>query len=639
MNGTPDGAPATRAISPDCRAAIYVIGRGGGKVDDYVAFALRGLRSEVTELVVVLTDPVSATDRNVLESVATQVLDMPNRAIDHRLYLEVASGIFGRSSAVKEVIFTGDGWFGPVLPLREALERTADTEAALWQMVESADGQRESFPSEGFPGPDSAWIWVASRRTLWDSPRWQELADLRVGLSAQGFYERVRHLGLDVLSLFSKETVGSHDPSIFAARALLDDGCPIVDVAALSSYPPQLDRFGSIGRETVEAMAALGYPTDHVWRHLARTVPPAALNAIGGMLEILPGRIRRFDPDIKMRIAVVIHVSDPSQVPDALQFVTHLPFELEVFVTTTDGMTAAQLQPLLEDWSQMHGHAYELRVTPASPGRDMSDFFVACRDVLQPGRFDLVVKLHCRMASRKTVNVRRYFRRYQYENLLDTPEYAHEIVGLFQQEPHLGVVFPPMMHIGYGMLGKAWAGLRHDADRLCQMLGIAVPLDVVSPLAPFGGMWVGRPEALVPISGHPWSYGDYSPRIGRRYHRLAHVQERIIAVAAAQAGYYARTVLTAEHASISHTALEYKVDEMFSTTRGYPVEQIRLLHRAGPAGHGGPVALLRMYTRINHPGVAEALRPLYRLAYRAYSVLRRGRGALRNARFSRPAGG
>ncbi len=37
---------------------------------------------------------------------------------------------------------------------------------------------------------------------------------------------------------------------------------------------------------------------------------------------------------------------------------------------------------------------------------------------------------------------------------------------------------------------------------------------------------------------------------------------------------------------------------------GYPVEQIQFLHRAGWAGHGGIVALVRMYVNLNHPRLA-----------------------------------
>jgi lipopolysaccharide biosynthesis protein len=446
-----------------------------------------------------------------------------------------------------------------------------------------------------------------------------------VALTSHELLAGLESAGLRCGAIYPGSAYGSHDASLFAARALIQDGFPIIDVESLSSFPPHLERFGAIGRETAEEAAAGGYPADLIWQHLARTVPPKALNAIGGMLEILTGAPPSYDPERPFRVAAVIHVSDVEGLSDLLERLAVVPGTVTAVVTSLDGLTAARLQPVLDSWTARTGHDSELRVTPASPGRDMSDLFVACRDVLLSDDFDLVLKVHSRRKSRKTVNVRRYFRRYQWENLLEDEPYVRNLLALFQSEPRLGIVFPPMMHIGYATMGNGWAGLRGSAQELCRMLGISVPLDVGSPLAPYGGMFVARPAALRLLAAHPWSYGDYNSGSSRRFGRLAHVQERVLVAAAGQLGYHARTVLSAEHAAISHTALEYKTDEMSSTTRGWPVEQIRLLHRAGSTGYGGPVALARMYLRLNHPRVVGRLRPLYRVAFRSYAIASAGR--------------
>ena len=60
------------------------------------------------------------------------------------------------------------------------------------------------------------------------------------------------------------------------------------------------------------------------------------------------------------------------------------------------------------------------------------------------------------------------------------------IFDLFRREPGLGMVFPPMVHIGYGTMGRGWGTYREPAEQLIEELGIKVPRDEVSPLAPFG---------------------------------------------------------------------------------------------------------------------------------------------------------
>jgi rhamnosyltransferase len=244
----------------------------------------------------------------------------------------------------------------------------------------------------------------------------------------------------------------------------------------------------------------------------------------------------------------------------------------------------------------------------------MSAFLIECRDVLLDGSYDLVLKLHSKKSSRKSFNADRYFVRHQLENLLSSPGYAANVLALFQREPGLGVVFPPMIHIGIPTMGRGWSVHRPRAEELLASMGVQVPLDGVSPLAPLGGMWIARPEALVLLLQREWTYEDFAPSKRHPYADLARTQERTIAYVAGERGYHCRTILNAEHAAISHTAIEYKLDQLASTTPGYPIEQIQFLHRAGWTGHGGVVGLARMYLRLNHPGASRAIDPVYMAA-------------------------
>jgi rhamnosyltransferase len=241
----------------------------------------------------------------------------------------------------------------------------------------------------------------------------------------------------------------------------------------------------------------------------------------------------------------------------------------------------------------------------------MSAFFIGCRDILESGRYDLVVKLHSRAPRKRGANIARYFRRYQLENLVSSPGQFANLLQLFEREPGLGAVFPPMMHIGYALAGRGWSHYREPALEISRRLGIKVPFDGASPLAPMGGMWVGRPEALRLLLEDQLRYEDYA--VAKRDGAdLARVQERLVPLALGELGYHCRTVLNQEHAGIAYANLAYKLDQMSITPPGYPLEQIQWLHRAGWAGAGGIVAMTRMYVRLNHPATAARLGPLLR---------------------------
>jgi hypothetical protein len=57
--------------------------------------------------------------------------------------------------------------------------------------------------------------------------------------------------------------------------------------------------------------------------------------------------------------------------------------------------------------------------------------------------------------------------------------------------------------------------------------------------------------------------------------------------------------------SISHTALDFKLDQISATTAGYPIEQIQMLRSMGFVGDGTLTDFTRMYLRVHHPSVGD----------------------------------
>lgn len=608
------------------RVVVFAV-RAAGRVEETTTLALRALREVAGAVVLVHPGPVASEIRGRLEGLVDDIVETESDDYSSDAYAPAIERARRLRPAVEEIVLTGDSWFGPVGDLSPLFARMSAAGVDVWDVLPPA-GPREAFPGEGFPAiGDRPWFLTTVRRPLFESAAWHRWW---VQSHPSGERERalVAHLtgaGFTHARAFDTERFHAHDPGLFAPEDLLDAGVPFVDRAVFASYPPFLDRFAVIASEIAEMMADEGFPLDVLRSSLATSVPPKALNTNLGLLSVLSDEAVDPDGGSSLSIAAVVHISDVDEVDEVLRRLQFLPSGASVFVTTTEGVTAARLERLLEAWAATNTHTYELRVTPQSPGRDMADFFVGCRDVIQSDQYDLVVKLHMRRAPWKTMNRLRYFRRYQFDNLLSSPGYVRNLLSLFDEEERLGVVFPPMIHVGYATMGRGWAMLEPHAERLAKRLGIRVPLDTVSPLAPYGGMWVGRPAAFRALTQHRWTFADYGWKGERRYGHLAHLQERLVSAAAGQAGYYCRTVLNHTHAEIGYTALEYKVDQMFSTTRGWPVEQIGFLHRAGYTGYGGTVALVRMYVRINHPKVADAFRPVYRVALRAHRVLSAGR--------------
>lgn len=604
------------------RTVVYATSPLSGTVDGHIPLALRALRPFAQRLIVVASGSPDDSARETLSGLADRVV-FDRDDFRPSVYAEALAADRAAGFDLDEALLTGDAWFGPTADLGAVFERMSAQNLQFWEMVENRQGPPRAFPAQGFPARVDPWTWIVAGRELIDSPEWTHYWEARKTVTEAAESSFGQHFGARGFVggfAFRADDFGNDDPGLFSSDLLVAAGCPLVKRSPFTLYPPYLHQHAVVGRDVVAAIGASGYPVDAVWQHLVRTVPPKALNTNAGMLEIITDSAPL--PATPPRMVAVAHIGDVEQAASLLRRLDSLPAGYDLVITTSDGRKAVAVTRIIEQRDDLGASSVDVRVTPASRGRDMSDFFIGCRDVLQPGRYDLVVKVSARSMRRKTENVRRYYRRYQYDNLLGSTEQVAGILALFAREPGLGMVFPPMMHIGYATMGRAWGDYRASAEALYEELGIRVPLDEVSPLAPFGGMWFARPEAMRLLTTQRWLYRDYGRSGRKKYRDLARLQERAVVAAAAELGYHSRTVLSPEHAAISHTALEFKADQLFSTTRGYPVDSITLVQRAGQTGYGGIVGLSRMYLRLNHRYLSRVALPLIAGAQWVYSSVR-----------------
>jgi rhamnosyltransferase len=612
------------------RVVLYLIDDARGQVGDFALTALGALRPWADRLVAIVSSGTEEADRARLAACVDQVFLTDGSTSDSTAYAVALRALRSHIVTADEIVFTGNSWYGPVRSLDPIFAMMDTRELHAWQMTGNVDGPPESFPEEGFPSRGLVWQWLAVRKEVLFSSEWSRLW-AGPARPEQDFATALADSGFTTGFAFPPTDYPRGDPALFAPDLLIADGYPFLNRAIFAQYPPFLDRHAVFGRELLGVVAEQGFPLDEVWRDLARTVPPKALNSIAGMLEVLPESRTAYDEERPFRIAVVAFVPDVAFVDELLLRLSNLPPGFDLVVTTGDGGRARAIETRVAQHPDPPFEHFETRVSWTRRGVDKAALLIACRDIILGDDYDLLLAVHGRVSLRKTDNMRDYSRRYQLDNLLSSTGYVENVLGLFQREPGLGLVFPPMIHIGNAIMGRGWGPYRDVALGLCERLGVRVPLDRVTPLAPFGGMWFGRPAALRPLARERWSDNDYGKAGGRRYVELGRVQERLIPLVAGELGYHCRTILNGEHASISHTSLEYKADQMFSTTRGYPVEQIRFMHTLGFTGHGGVVALTRMYLRLNHPAISSAMQPLYRAFYRAYTIAQRVRRGMRRA--------
>ncbi|MDR7185311.1 rhamnosyltransferase [Microbacterium trichothecenolyticum] len=630
-------AVASPAVFPadGRRLVVYVVYDRRGDVDRFIPVALSGLREHAAHVIVVVNGSLTPEGRARLEPVADDILVRDNRGFDIWAHREALDHIGDRLAEFDEVLLTNDTWFGPVRPYSAVFDRMNAKATHFWGMTDHAREEPNPFTHKGVLPYHLQSFWIAVRREMFLSDAWsrywRDLPKMPGYFDAvlkheAVFTERFAQEGFVHDVAFASTDYPTDHPALFNSDLLLDDGCPLIKRRPLFHYPPFLDRHAVIGRQLLQKVADYGYPIEVVWENLARNVPPKTLNADAGMLEVLSSAGGGYDPTRQLRVVVIAHLADTSHLGILIDHLAQVeePYDL---VFTVAGAAAARAIGDHSNRLPPAARSCEVRVVADEAGGHMSAFFVDCADVLLGDDHDVVVKVHTDRLDAASVNGERYFSRYLWDNTVGSPGSVRSALALFQREEGLGMVFPAVAHVGFSLMGDAWGPFRPEAEKLSEELGIRVPLDGASPLMPLGGMWIARREALRVFADAGWTHADY--RNGR-WSDLAALQERLIVHAVAEVGGHARTVITPEHAAISHNSLEYKFDQLASTTPGYPIEQIAFLRKAGPVGRGNAFSFARMYVRMNHPSFYRRIEPVMGIAAMAVRAGRRTvRGAIR----------
>ncbi|WP_347346386.1 rhamnan synthesis F family protein [Microbacterium sp.] len=610
------------------RLLIYVVYDRRGEVEDYIPYALRELRRQHQHIIAVVNGKLTAAGRQKLDSVCDEVVERENSGFDIWGYKFGLEQMADRIAEFDEIVLANDTWYGPVRPFDDVFDRMNGQDIHFWGLTDHPRLEPNPFTQTGYLPYHVQSYWIAVRRAMFLSDEWREywrdLPELPEYADAVvkhegAFTERFVSLGFSGEVAFPLITDLAMNYPLVAARQLLDAGCPTLKRRPFFEWPTYLDSLGVVGRWTLDTAAHYGYPLDLIYADLARNVEPRVLNADAALVSVLSADEESYDPERPLRTLVIAHIFYPEMVDEMLDRADHLPGRYDLLITTPESDRAQQIRTNL-DTRVLRG-SVEVRVLESNNGRDQGAFLVGCRDVLLSGDYDLIVKIHSKKTPQSFPTIGEHFKLQQFDNLLYSPGYAANVVALFQRERGLGLAFPPMVHLGHPTLGRAWWANREGFIRLHDELGIRVPVDEDSPLAPFGSMYFARPEALRLLAEHPWKYEDFGGHEAYQDGGLAHILERMPVYAAAELGYHSRTIAAPEYMSVSHSMMSYNFDQMSATIPGSSMEQVNLIKRLGKMGTVRAVDFVAMYLYSRRPGSEQAL-------LRAYERTTRVRGAL-----------
>ena len=357
--------------------------------------------------------------------------------------------------------------------------------------------------------------------------------------------------------------------------------CPIIYKDIFTLNPLTVDMQAVDCRAALEAIqqSDSDFDANMVWESILPYHPLRFIQSNMDDLRIFeskPPEVTKRRWDFGGKIAVVAHIFYVDALHEFVDLAANIPGDFDFYVSTSSQQHKKRIEERLKSFNS--GGRIEVRVVEQNRGRDMSSLFITFRDVMLSGEYAWALRLHTKRTPQMPWQVGQSFKRHLIENLVPSKRFVASLFDLLEQPEYrnVGMVVPPVVHIGFGTLGHSWYSNRKPLEKLAKEMKIDVPLDRDTPVAAYGTMYWFRPKALELMFRYDWKWEDYNVEPNHIDGGLAHVQERLLCYCAQQQGFRTLAVMSTGQAAKNYLKLEYKHQILSSCL---PVRDIRLQYR------------------------------------------------------------
>jgi glycosyltransferase involved in cell wall biosynthesis len=229
------------------------------------------------------------------------------------------------------------------------------------------------------------------------------------------------------------------------------------------------------------------------------------------------------------RIAVHAHVYYPDLTKELASYLKNIPFKFDLFVSVpTDGARdiCYQVFSKLPRVSRVIVDVVENR------GRDIAP--MVCHFGAQLAKYVYFCHIHTKK-SIYTQGRMVGWREYIFRQLLGSEDQVRRIFSLLLNNPDAGIIYPQNYeHFPYW--GNTWLSNRALGSRMCRQMEIKdVPEGYFD--YPAGSMFWARSKAIQNLFSAGIKLADFPPEAGQTDGTMSHCIERLLPLAAKQAGY------------------------------------------------------------------------------------------------------
>ena len=562
------------------RIAIYVIYDKDGILDGYRKYYLQELRKVTDYIVAVVSGTLTPESRDELEKLTDDFYVRENVGLLAGSWIDGIAHIgWDTLYEYDELLMLNDSFFGPFFPLEEMFEAAEKSNADFYGAMKNFEEKSytqiagKSLKHGWFRG--SICYFYIIKKSLLHSPEfrryWSSKPIIKENwdtyfFAEMDFYDYVRDAGFRVDAYQSDKLKGyffdnlSHN----MYRLVSEDKIPFARIRPFGTDMKDQSlqvHYGKDPRQTLDYIEKhTEYNTDLIWDYILRT---KNLTHIWNQLQleyVVPKDSVEKPFKYRQKIAVIVHIYYDDLADEIAGYCENFIPETDFYITTTSKKT----QEAIHKAFGKRKLKYVCKIRP-NVGVAMSTLWVTYADIVTGGQYEYVCYFHDKKSPYAQFGeIGKQFATRCYENLFGTKEVVKNIINLFEENPRLGVLGPPVVYHGnyFSVSSRTWRGNYQNTVNLAEKLGLHVNINPnITPVAPYGDMLWFRADALKKAIGNGLTYDDFNVAYAPDF-TFMHAIERIYGFAAQDSGYYYGDVINNDNARSDLVNYQYMLYQL-----------------------------------------------------------------------------
>ena len=549
------------------RIAVYVYYDDEGILRDFAKNTIKNFIDFCKTVIVVVNGPLRDEDAEEIRSLGGRLICRKNEGYDFAAYKAGIESIsVGEKLELDELILCNSSVYGPVFPLNELFQEMENRGVDFWGITQWSNCR---------PWPDhiQSYFIVFGKKVLQAkcfSDYWNELPTMK------SWGEAIKYGETRLTPYFSEKGYlwdtymkkevysGRHpSPSHCYPESLVRHRVPFIKRKCFSdkaTYEEQIKfSFGLQAKNAWEAIERTGtYDLNLILDDLCGTKTQSQSKSQIGNTFVVPSDYevpgRAAGDEICSKAALVIFVYFEDLMDECCRYVTSMPASSAKFIVSCKkDLLSAYEDKLTGCAKNIHFRLQENR------GRSEAAYYVTCRDVFE--NYEYVCCVHDKKMAHLPGIVGESMMRHNFDALLASNFYVKNLLSLFENKKHIGLLMPAtpyFLRIYEGLAACPIGSNRDEIEKILSELSIDLKMDECLNF-PVGGMFWVRREAIMPLFRKKWTLEDFPPEPLPLDGAVNHALERITPMVAQAAGYMTGYAIPDSCIGNYYEGLEYRL--------------------------------------------------------------------------------